>query len=437
MTEVPDSITHSCRQQTQCKLEMAKGQELASWISGRVRSPRGFSSLLLIPVVLLSIVACELVSPTSSSTTGPASRTAGFSRINPGPGLEMLSRSYRVKDILGRRAKEKSDIWRDGNELTFSFEGLADRVTLCCGLEDDLIPALNEDGSASSTVWALTARIRDLDRAVITVGFTVTRNSTVSERINGRVWRGPNAPAAPAEVQRLNGTERRIGIYSNALAERRFVWVYLPPNHDLQKRYRVVYLTDGGSVPGLARMLEPAIMAGRVSPVILIGTEPGTSSGTDENDFSRNTRAQEYLPDVNPARFRAHETFFTEELRVWAEGQFGASNKREDRVVNGFSNGGQFALQMALRHPDLYGHAVPISTAGKTFSVSRSALGVVPADFFFVAGTLEPYIKQSRFFSGELQRAGARIKSSEWVSGHDVQVWVEVLPSALEWVWAK
>jgi enterochelin esterase-like enzyme len=394
------------------------------------------SSLLLILAGFSLIVACELVNPASNGNGTPA-RTGGFSRTNPGPGLEMLSRSYRVKDILERRTKEKSDIWRDGSDLTFSFEGQADRVTLCCGLEDDLIPALNEDGTPSSTVWALTARIRDLDRALITVGFSATRSGIGLGRVNVRVWRGPNAPDAPAQAQRLRGTERRVELYSNALAEKRIVWVYLPPNHDPKKSYRVVYLADGASVPGLARVLEPAILAGRVSSVILVGAEPGISSGPDANDISRNTRAQEYLPDINPARFRAHETFFVEELRTWAQSQFGASTKREDRVVNGFSNGGQFALQMALRHPDVYAHAVPISTAGKTFSVTRSSLGVVPADFFLVAGTLEPYIKQSRHFSTELQRAGARMKSTEWVSGHDVQVWIEILPTALEWVWAK
>jgi enterochelin esterase-like enzyme len=349
----------------------------------------------------------------------------------------MLTRSYRAKDILERRAKEKSDIWRDGNELTFSFEGQADRVTLCCGLQDDLIPALNQDGTHSSTVWALTARILDLDRAVITVSYTTTRNGLSSDRIDARVWRGPGAPGAPTPTQRLRGTERYVELYSNALQEKRMVWLYLPPNHDSKKKTRVVYLADGGAVPGLARVLEPAIVAGRVSPVILVGSEPGVSSGPYANDISRNTRAQEYLPDVNPARFRAHETFFVEELRTWAEGQFGASNKRGDRVVSGFSNGGQFALQMGLRHPDVYAHVVAISTAGKTFSISRSALGVLPADFFLVAGTLEPYIKQSRHFSSELQRAGARIKSNEWVSGHDVQMWIEMLPGALEWAWAK
>jgi enterochelin esterase-like enzyme len=395
-----------------------------------------FSSLICVLLGFL-MVSCELVNPTSNTGPGSASRNAGFSRTNPGPGLEMLSRPYRATDILERRAKEKSDIWRDGNDLTFSFEGQADRVTLCCGLEDDLIPALNDDGTPSSTVWALTARIRDLDRAVITVGFSATRNKIGSRRVNVRVWRGPNAPDAPTQVQRLRGTERRMELYSNALAEKRIVWVYLPPNHDPKKSTRVVYLADGASVPGLARVLEPAILAGRVPEVILIGAEPGVSSGPDANNVSRNTRAQEYLPDVNPARFQAHETFFVEELRTWAQNQFGASAKREDRVVNGFSNGGQFALQMALRHPDVYAHSVPISTAGKTFSVTRSSLGTIPADFFLVAGTLEPYIKQSRHFSAELYRAGARVKGNEWVSGHDVQVWVEVLPSALEWFWAK
>ena len=396
---------------------------------------------MIVLIGVSAIVSCELVNPTSGVSTGNPSRTpsgtAGFSRVNPGPGLEMLSRPYKSKDILERRSKEKSDIWRDANELTFSFEGQADRVTLCCGLEDDLLPASNEDGTPSSTVWALTARIRDLDRAVITVSYAKTLNGLGLGRVNGRVWRGPNAPTAPEQVQRLRGTERQAEIFSRALGEKRKIWLYLPPDHDPKKINRVVYLADGGAVPGLARVLEPAILAGRFPAVILVGAEPGVSNGPEANDLSRNVRAQEYLPDVNPARFRAHETFFVEELRGWAESQLGASTKRDDRVISGFSNGGQFAVQMGLRHPDIYAHAMPVSLAGKTFSIGRSALGVVPADFFLIAGTLEPYIKQSRFFSGELQRAGARVKNNEWVSGHDVQIWVEVLPTALEWFWAK
>jgi enterochelin esterase-like enzyme len=400
---------------------------------------RWLARFVLIGVLLatgtLVFVGCELINPGFGGTPA-ASRSAGFSRTNPGPGLEMLTRSYRVKDILDRRSKEKSDIWYDGNELTFSYQGQADRVTLCCGIEDDLTAALNEDGSSSSTVWATTARISDLDRAVLSVSFVPVRNGFQS-RVNERIWRGSKAPGAPALVQALRGSERRTELFSNALAEKRFVWVYLPPNHNPKNATRVVYLADGGAVPGLARALEPAILAGRIPAVMLIGAEPGASSGPNANDFGLNTRAQEYLPDVNPSRFRAHETFFTEELRSWAEREFGASQKREDRVISGFSNGAQFTLQMALRHPDVYAHAVPISTAGKTFSISRSNLGVVPADFFFVAGTLEPYVRQSRFFASELQRAGARVKASEWVSGHDTQVWVEVLPSALEWAWSK
>jgi enterochelin esterase-like enzyme len=403
-----------------------------------VRAFHILSGFILLLLGVSLIVSCELVNPSPSvPPNGTPSSMAGFSRTNPGPGLEMLSRSYRVKDVQERRTKEKSDIWRDGNELTFSFEGPAERVTLCCGLQDDLLPALNEDGNTSSTVWALTARIRDLDRAVIAVSYSAMRNGRSLDRVSGRVWRGPNAPSAPVTAQRLQGTERRIELYSKSLAETRSVWLYLPPKHDPKKSTRVVYLADGGSVPGLARVLEPAILAGRLPAVMLVGAEPGISSGPYANDFSRNTRAQEYLPDVNPSRFRAHESFFVEELRNWAETQFGASSKREDRVVNGFSNGAQFAVQMALRHPEVYGHAMPVSTAGKTFSINRSALGVVPADFFFVAGTLEPYIKQSRFFAGELQAAGARVKNNEWVSGHDVQVWVEMLPVALEWFWSK
>ena len=66
-------------------------------------------------------------------------------------------------------------------------------------------------------------------------------------------------------------------------------------------------------------------------------------------------RLHEYSPGFDPERFAAHERFFVEDVRRWARSRFGVALPAERTAVFGVSAGGELALAIGLRHPDVYG----------------------------------------------------------------------------------
>ena len=79
-------------------------------------------------------------------------------------------------------------------------------------------------------------------------------------------------------------------------------------------------------------------------------------------------RLHEYSPgESTPAfafdseRFAAHEHFFVEDVRRWTQARFGVALPADPTAVFGVSAGGELALAMGLRHPDLYGAVLSAS----------------------------------------------------------------------------
>ena len=66
-------------------------------------------------------------------------------------------------------------------------------------------------------------------------------------------------------------------------------------------------------------------------------------------------RLHEYSPGFDPQRFAAHEKFFVADVRRWTESRFGVALPAERTAVFGYSAGGELALALGLRHPDIYG----------------------------------------------------------------------------------
>ena len=56
-----------------------------------------------------------------------------------------------------------------------------------------------------------------------------------------------------------------------------------------------------------------------------------------------------------PQRFAAHEQFFVEDVRRWVRSRFGVALPATRTAVFGASAGGELALALGLRHPDVYG----------------------------------------------------------------------------------
>jgi enterochelin esterase-like enzyme len=333
--------------------------------------------------------------------------------------------------LLERRAQEGTSVWADGDTLTFVYEGEAESVEICCGFQESLTRL------PDSNVWTLSKTIPNMSKAVFSYFFII---DGVFPQTEQKVWRGAEAPPEPETLEPGPGRVFERTISSKVLGENRLIIIYLPPDHEALHLLGlpVVYLADGSVVREYARFVEPLMRAGKVPQFIMVGIESGNYLGdpNEEYDASLDMRAREYIPTEGDDRFALHERFVIEEVLPWAEENFGASDKREQRIVHGFSNGGVFAAAMGLRNPNVFGYALPFSV-GIDPSASTN-LESVSTKFYFVSGKLEPgFFNTTQNLSKRLAENGVESQFEGWVAGHDIVMWREAFLNTLLWVFSK
>jgi enterochelin esterase-like enzyme len=195
----------------------------------------------------------------------------------------------------------------------------------------------------------------------------------------------------------------------------RQVTVYIPPDPP----EAIVFAGDGQMISQWGGFLEAA----DVPSTMIVGAH----RVADER-----LRLHEYSPDFDPERFAAHERFFVEDVRAWARSRFGVTLSAERTAVFGVSAGGELALAIGLRHPDLYGAIFSASPGG-----GYRPPDVMPSPLprtYLVAGTLEPFfLDNAARWAAALRDAGADIVMSERVAGHDVAMWREEFPLMVAW----
>jgi enterochelin esterase-like enzyme len=104
----------------------------------------------------------------------------------------------------------------------------------------------------------------------------------------------------------------------------------------------------------------------------------------------------------------------------------------ERTAVSGVSAGGELALAIGLRHPDVYG-AVFCASPGAGYRPP----GVMPSPIprtYLVAGTLEPFfLENAARWAVALREAGADVVMKERVGSHGGAFWREEFPLMVAW----
>lgn len=242
-----------------------------------------------------------------------------------------------------------------------------------------------------------------------------------------QAYDGPEKrPDAPSAKDGLKGEVKSIDLDSKHLNGTRNVKVYLPPDHDPQKSYPVIYAAD--ALDGVAcELIEPLITSGEVPPLIIVGVACGPGG----------MRQAEYMPNVSPKHFKAHEKFFLEEVMPWAEQEWGASKDRKDRVIYGSSNSGPFALTIPNRHPEMFGHVFATMVYGLRFADFESELEAQPDDptrYILMVGSLDAHgIEENQQVEEILKKKGFPVSSSIIEGGgHTHQLQKEQLPGMVK-----
>jgi pimeloyl-ACP methyl ester carboxylesterase len=147
-------------------------------------------------------------------------------------------------------------------------------------------------------------------------------------------------------------------------------------------------------------------------------------------------RLHEYSPSFEPERFVAHEKFFVDDVRQWTESRFGVALPADRTAVFGVSAGGELALALGLRHPDVYGAVFCASPGGgyKSPSVMPSSLPRA----YLVAGTQEPFfLENARRWADALTAAGADVVMHERAGSHGGAFWPREFPLMAEWAFTR
>lgn len=230
---------------------------------------------------------------------------------------------------------------------------------------------------------------------------------------------GAGGPGAPSESPRADAAAGALVTETLDYDGGRPVTVYVPPDPPRA----VVFAGDGQAVPRWGGTLE----AGGVASTMIVGVH-GLADET--------LRLHEYSPVFDAERFAAHERFFVEDVGRWARSRFGVALPAGRTAVFGVSAGGELALALGLRHPDVYGAVFSGSPGG-----GYKPAGVLPDRIprtYLVAGTLEPFfLGNATRWAAALRDAGADVVMSERVASHGAALWRAEFPLMVEWAFGR
>ena len=147
-------------------------------------------------------------------------------------------------------------------------------------------------------------------------------------------------------------------------------------------------------------------------------------------------RLHEYSPGFDPERFAAHERFFVDDVRAWTKARFGVETPKERTAVFGVSAGGELALAIGLRHPDIYG-ALFCASPGAGYRPPAVMPSALPRAYL-VAGKQEPFFLENAVrWADALKAGGADVVMVEREGTHGGPFWREELPRMVSWAFGS
>jgi hypothetical protein len=237
--------------------------------------------------------------------------------------------------------------WVDGKTLNIAARTATAEARLSGTFDEGLQPM-----STVGSLWGATYRLADLDRAVIEIGL---------EGQNGPplVYRGARAPPAPPSNQGLTGRVETVEIRSAALGNIRKVTVYTPPGSAPKGGWPLVIAANGEDIGPYVGIADALIEQHQSQSVMVAAIWSGVSAG-------------EYLRVKDPDAWGRHAMFVQREVLPLLETRFHATRDPARRLLFGTGNGGDWAVQAALRDPSTAHNVAAFSVSGLSEPPFRS-----------------------------------------------------------------
>ena len=233
----------------------------------------------------------------------------------------------------------------------------------------------------------------------------------------------PDDPAA--RTASYPASESMVGSMSRLVTERldfdggREVSVYVPA----RAVEVIVFAGDGQTLAQWGEDLERP----ELPSTMIVGVH-GLADETQ--------RLHEYSPVFDAERFAAHERFLIDGVRTWTESRLGVAFPAERTAILGVSAGGELALALGLRHPDLFG-TVFCASPGAGFRPPARMSNSLPRAYF-VTGTREPFFRDNAArWAVALRDVGADVVMTEREGAHGDAFWRQELPLMVAWAFPQ
>jgi enterochelin esterase-like enzyme len=185
----------------------------------------------------------------------------------------------------------------------------------------------------------------------------------------------------------------------------------------------VVFAGDGQTLPRWGADLETLDLP----PTMVVGVH----RSDDET-----LRLHEYSPGFDAERFAAHEAFLLGDVRHWIAARFGVALPAARTAVLGVSAGGELALALGVRHPQVFG-AVLCASPGAGFRPPEPTPPGLPRTYL-VAGTQEPFfLANATRWAAALRDAGADVVIQERAGSHGDGFWRREFPMMVAWAFHR